>query len=200
MPLKPVKRGIKLWCRCDSESGYTYDLNVYSGKESQPITDGALTLGERVVKRLASTIQEPDVCLCFDRFFTSVNLLETCGYAALGTCMSNRKNLPNVQGKLKRGESMFRSNESGLLLAKLQDTKEVLVLSNCHKPETTEILKKKQKQANKSVSTVLKLLLFIEKKWVASIEQISIKVYMITTGNPQNGEKRFFIPVSTFAL
>ena len=142
MPLKPVKRGIKLWCRCDSDSGYTYDLNVYSGKESQSITDGALTLGERVVKRLASTIQEPDVCLCFDRFFTSVNLLETCGYAALGTCMSNRKNLPNVQGKLKRGESMFRSNETGLLLAKWQDTKEVLVLSNCHKPETTGILKK----------------------------------------------------------
>lgn len=142
MPLKAVKRGIKLWCRCESDSGYTYDLNVYSGKESQPITDGALTLGGRVVKRLASTIQEPDVCLCFDRFFTSVNLLETCGYAALGTCMSNRKNLSNVQGKLKRGESMFRSNETGLLLAKWQDTKEVLVLSNCHKPETTEILKK----------------------------------------------------------
>ncbi len=31
LPLKPIKRGIKLWCRCDSVTGYCYDLNVYSG-------------------------------------------------------------------------------------------------------------------------------------------------------------------------
>lgn len=31
-----------------------------------------------------------------------------------------------------------------------------------------------------------------KKKWVASIEQISIKVYMITTGNPQNGGKELY--------
>ena len=101
MPLKPVKRGIKLWCRCDSDTGYTYDLNVYSGNESPSITDGALTLGERVVKRLASTIQEPDVCFCFDRFFTSVNLLEIRGYAALGTCYSYTQKLAQCTRKIE---------------------------------------------------------------------------------------------------
>ena len=105
--------------------------------------------------------------------------------------MSNRKNLPNVQGKLKRGESMFRSNETGLLLAKWQDTKEVLVLSNCHKPETTGILKKTKTGEQERIDYP-EAIAFYRKKWVASIEQISIKVYMITIGNPQNGGKKFF--------
>lgn len=47
MPLKPTKRGIKLWLRCDAASGYIYDLNVYCGKEFVQATEHALTLGER---------------------------------------------------------------------------------------------------------------------------------------------------------
>ncbi len=31
MPIKPVKRGIKLWLRCDSVSRYCYDMNMYLG-------------------------------------------------------------------------------------------------------------------------------------------------------------------------
>ena len=95
---------------------------------------------------------------------------------------------------------MFRSNETGLLLAKWQDTKEVLLLSNCHKPETTEILKKTKTGEQERIDCPEAIAFYRKKIWVASIEQISIKVYMITTGNPQNGGKRFFIPVSTFAL
>ena len=37
MPLKPVKRGIKIWCRCDSSNGYLCQIDVYVGKdETQP--------------------------------------------------------------------------------------------------------------------------------------------------------------------
>jgi hypothetical protein len=72
LPMKPVERGIKVWMRCDSLTGYTYDMNIYAGKEPNP---GEGTLGERVVKRLALTIQEKDVTLAFDRFFTSVYLM-----------------------------------------------------------------------------------------------------------------------------
>lgn len=45
-----------------------------SGKE-----DGLLagTLGEQVVHSLVSTIRQPEVTLCFDRFFSSIHLLET---------------------------------------------------------------------------------------------------------------------------
>ncbi|KAG5863123.1 hypothetical protein JTB14_012520 [Gonioctena quinquepunctata] len=73
--------------------GYTYDFNIYTGKETEP-TIG--TLGERVVKTLASTIKENDMLLCFDRFFTSVNLFQTLDNATLGTCISNRVNSPQM--------------------------------------------------------------------------------------------------------
>ncbi len=42
---KPTKRGIKGWVRADAESGYTYDINLYTGK-SVGFEEG--TLGERV--------------------------------------------------------------------------------------------------------------------------------------------------------
>ncbi|XP_053949353.1 uncharacterized protein LOC128857629 [Anastrepha ludens] len=82
MPLKPVKRGIKMWPRCDSLTGYTYDMSIYCGKEGS-VLEG--TLGERVVNDLAATISNPDVTLCFDRFFTTVNLINNIQYPALGT-------------------------------------------------------------------------------------------------------------------
>lgn len=68
--------------------GYIYDFNIYTGRETKQ-TDG--TLGERVVTSLASTISKKNVTLCFDRFFTSVNLLNSLDYPALGTCISNKK-------------------------------------------------------------------------------------------------------------
>lgn len=49
MPLKPVKRGIKMWVRCDSNTEYTYHFNICSSKEVQK-TDG--TLAERVINNL----------------------------------------------------------------------------------------------------------------------------------------------------
>ena len=77
MPLKPIKRGIKPWARCDSKTGYVYDFNIYAGRgDSQ---------GERVVRKLTSTIRGSDVAVAFDRFFTSVDLINTIPFPALGT-------------------------------------------------------------------------------------------------------------------
>lgn len=145
MPLKPVKRGIKMWLRCDASTGYTYDFNIYSGKGLEQLEG---TLGERVVNKLASTIIEPDVNLCFDRFFTSVKLLDSITYPAVGTIMSNRKNVPKFGNKLQRGEAEFKGTSFVLLCVKWQDTKEVLVMSNCHNNEmevVTKTLKTEQK-------------------------------------------------------
>ena len=71
--LKPIKRGVKMWQRCDAQTGYVFDLNIYAGKtENDEFSEG--TLGERVVTKLCSTIKISDVVLSFDRFFTSVTL------------------------------------------------------------------------------------------------------------------------------
>lgn len=67
MPMKPTKRGIKIWERCDSKTGYVYDFDVYSGKEEN--ADKTKSLGEKVVLKLVSTIRRKDVTLAWDRFF-----------------------------------------------------------------------------------------------------------------------------------
>ncbi|XP_068209199.1 piggyBac transposable element-derived protein 4-like [Palaemon carinicauda] len=132
LPMKPVKRGIKTWVRSDSNTGYVYDFNIYQGKETQ-VMEG--TLGERVIKMFSETIRAPEVCLYFDRFFTSVRLMSSLPFAAVGTCMPNRKNLPKLDVKLQRGESeMYVCNE-GILVVSWQDTKFVTILSNCHNTE-----------------------------------------------------------------
>ena len=141
LPLKPVKRGIKVWIRCDALTGYTYDWNIYGGKENT-VQQG--TLGERVVRKLCDSITEKDVTVAFDRFFTSVHLMDTLPFAAVGTCIKNRKNLPDMQAVLARGEAEFSGNNHGTIAARWIDTKEVLVLSNCHDARMTEV-KKKQK-------------------------------------------------------
>ncbi|GLV37472.1 hypothetical protein CBL_10562 [Carabus blaptoides fortunei] len=80
MPMKPVKRGIKMWVRCDSCIGYTYDMNVYTGAESAAQVG---TLGERVVLKWAETIKVPDVAICFDRYFSSVKLFKGIKFPAV---------------------------------------------------------------------------------------------------------------------
>ena len=37
MPLKPVKRGIKVWVRADSHNGYFSQFEVYQGRESNTL-------------------------------------------------------------------------------------------------------------------------------------------------------------------
>lgn len=141
MPLKPIKRGIKLWTRCDSETGYVYDVNIYAGKDN---TNCEGTLGERVVYKLASTISRKSVVLCFDRFFTSVSLMDNIKFAAVGTCIKTRKFLPKFEGKLRRGSFQTKGNENGTLAVRWQDTKDFIVLSNCHSAGTTTVSRKQK--------------------------------------------------------
>ena len=46
IPLKPAKRGFKVWVLAESSTGYFLDLQVYVGKEGSGTEHG---LGERVV-------------------------------------------------------------------------------------------------------------------------------------------------------
>ena len=53
MPMKPVKRGIKVWALADSHNGYFHKFQVYSGKEGS----GEKQLGQRVVKDLTQHLK-----------------------------------------------------------------------------------------------------------------------------------------------
>ncbi|GFY07482.1 neuroglian [Trichonephila clavipes] len=84
---------------CDSKTGYVYYMNIYSGKETGGVQG---TLGERVVSKLMETIRGKDVVLAFDRFFTSVHLMEILKFPAVGMCIKTRKDVPNFATKLSK--------------------------------------------------------------------------------------------------
>lgn len=151
-PMKPIKRGIKQWDRADSVTGYVYDMQVYFGKGEQKDPDR--TLGESVVLKSLSSIPKRElknVSVCFDRFFSTVNLFKELKCCATGTIQRNRKNLPTMDAKLdKYGSEIFQKN--GLTVSRWQDTKEVLVVSNCHKDQITEVSRKTKTGERSAVS------------------------------------------------
>ena len=53
MPAKPIKRGIKVWCRADSYNGYMCEVQVYTGRSGS--AEGGL--GKRVVLELSRKLE-----------------------------------------------------------------------------------------------------------------------------------------------
>ena len=64
MPMKPVKRGIKVWALADSRNGYFHKFQVYSGKEGS----GEKQLDQRVVKDLTQHLKGKHHHVSFDNF------------------------------------------------------------------------------------------------------------------------------------
>lgn len=65
MKNKPVSWGFKLWCLCESETGYLYNVDIYTGKK-QFVEYG---LGESVVLQLCEPLAKKGVEVYFDNFF-----------------------------------------------------------------------------------------------------------------------------------
>ncbi|XP_054086994.1 piggyBac transposable element-derived protein 4-like [Zeugodacus cucurbitae] len=190
LPMKPTKRGIKIWQRCDSKTGYTYDFNIYAGKEECSTLSG--TLGERVVFKLCKTIRNPDTVLVFDRFFTSYNLMKTLPFACVGTCIQNRKNLPTISDRLKKGECKFCISETGIMVAKWQDSREVIVMSNCHSPTMSAVFRK-QKDGSRVVTNCPKALAFYnENMGGVDISDQKVKTYEQNRQSSKWWRKVFF--------
>ena len=55
MPLKPIKRGFKVWVRGDSPTGYFCEFDVYEGQEDST-SDSSDGQGAKVVKKLTRRI------------------------------------------------------------------------------------------------------------------------------------------------
>lgn len=76
MPLKPAKRGYKVWTRADSETGYVFKFEVYTGKRDDHSTE--LGLGANVVKSLTQKLIDEGFQghVTFDNFFASYKILQ----------------------------------------------------------------------------------------------------------------------------
>ena len=94
MPLKPTKRGIKVWVRSDSATGYVCEFEVYTGRQGSTVEAG---LGGNVVRRLSREMVGSNCQLIMDNFFTSVPLLSSLlsdNIFACGTFRRHRKYFP----------------------------------------------------------------------------------------------------------
>ena len=90
---KPIKHGIKVWMRCDSESAYLHEYEVYLSQQ-QNSHNG---LAYDVVRKQCQSIAGYNHHVYCDNYFTSIpllnQLLQMKIYAS-GTVRSNKKGLP----------------------------------------------------------------------------------------------------------
>lgn len=152
-PMKPIKRGYKVWCRADSKTGFVSKFEVYTGK-SNSNTSAKDTLGERVVLNMTQDLQQTGALVAFDNFFTTVSLmsnLHSKGIFSVGTVRSNRKGLPPMlkeKKKMQRGDYEFRTQ--GVVTAiKWMDSKPVTLLSSAHDPTVLSEVSRKNKKGER---------------------------------------------------
>ena len=72
MPLKPIKRGFKVWVRADAHNGYVSQFDVYCGKSDSGQT--VVGLGGKVVMNLTTCLVGKHYHIYCDNFFSSVDL------------------------------------------------------------------------------------------------------------------------------
>lgn len=138
IPKKRKQWGIKVYKIVD-ETGYTYDMQVYLGKDKlaeKPSCSAAFN----VVTNMAQNIKGKGHKLYMDNFFSSPELFEflhrEMKINSCGTIRSNRKNFPKdiSNKKMKTGDIIARFS-NGMTALCWKDKREVNMLSNLHKPQ-----------------------------------------------------------------
>lgn len=162
MPNKPVKRGFKIWARCDSNSGYLYEYEIYTGKKDNETEFG---LGASVVNSLCKALVEEkieNIHVAFDNFFSSTELMQRLfeqNIYSTATVRSNRTNLPltlkkqtakinRPKLKLTKGQYKWRVNKNVSFFCWM-DTKIVNILSTAYHPKQMVSCKRTQKDGSK---------------------------------------------------
>ena len=149
VPMKPTKRGVKVWMRADPHNGFVNEFQVYTGKEGA-VEHG---LGERVVRDLCQNILNRNHHVYCDNYFTCIPLfnylLENKTYAC-GTVRSNRKGLPHevTKSKLKRQGDFVQMQKGNLVASAWHDKRTVLLLSTNSDPTIMDIVQRKKKNGD----------------------------------------------------
>ena len=152
LPMKPVKRGIKVWMCADVWNGFVCNLQVYTGKQDGGVTEHGL--GYRVVTDLTRSFVNKYHHVFCDNFITSIplacDLLRDKTYLC-GTIRSNRRGFPSMLSPtranvkaLKKGESKF-CRRGNLVASVWKDTKLVCFLSTQSNPVGVDIVNRKQR-------------------------------------------------------
>lgn len=150
MPMKPIKRGIKVWASADANNGYVSAFEVYTGKKGNTAEKG---LGANVVKGLTEQLHGTYRHVFYDNFFSSVDLaldLLRAGLYSCGTLRSNRKGFPALlkpvvkKGLHTRGSSKTYQ-QGNLTVTVWQDNRPVTLISTNSDPTATSSVVRKSR-------------------------------------------------------
>ena len=129
---KRHKFGIKLYKLC-LEKGYTYNFQVYCGKDKVPNKSSS----EKVVLSLSDNLLDKGRTIYTDNYYTSVSLahqLQKRNTHLVGTLRNNRKFNPKhiTDKKLRKGETVAAESNTGVVVQKWKDKRDVCTLSTKH--------------------------------------------------------------------
>ncbi|XP_045194304.1 piggyBac transposable element-derived protein 4-like [Mercenaria mercenaria] len=99
MPAKPIKRGVKIWMACASNTAYLSRFDIYLGRNNNQTEHG---LGYNVVRKLTDNLHGSNRHIYFDNFFTGIPLMQDLlqdGLYGCGTVRTNRKGFPTEEKK-----------------------------------------------------------------------------------------------------
>ena len=130
---KPHNYEIKMFELCRAKSSYVYNLEVYTGAHS---TNSEHNTAVSVVDRLCDKIKGKGHCVYMDRWFSNPKIFEHlrgCKTKAVGTVMSNRKEMPKqaFSLKLKKGKKISQQQDH-LLAIKWKDIRDIFFLTTAH--------------------------------------------------------------------
>lgn len=151
---KRNKFGIKLYKLC-LENGYTYNFKVYCGKDT---TQESRNSSFNVVMHLLDGLLDAGRTLFTDNYYTSVTLaheLLNRQTHLVGTVRSNRKlNCTEVvKKKLKKNEIFAQESNTGIVMMKWLDTRDVLILTTQHTDERKAV-RQRGKEIEKPLAVV----------------------------------------------
>jgi hypothetical protein len=135
IPKKHKRFGIKIYKLCDT-AGYTYDMKVYLGKDSDNATED-MTATHATVQSLVRRVEEVGHKLFMDNLFSSPALFDELLARKInncGTVRHNRRGMPAELGpklKLKRGDILTKVRDD-LTALLWKDKRDLLMLKNMH--------------------------------------------------------------------
>ena len=87
LPAKPIKWGIKVWVLCESDTGYVYNMQVYTGKVEGRQEKG---MAHRVCMDLLTPVLGTNLHVYMDNLYTSVGLLNDLHVRSVKACAGRK--------------------------------------------------------------------------------------------------------------
>lgn len=146
IPNKPNPYGIKVQALCDAKMFYTFNMEIYPGKQPNEGPYNLDNSGLAVVQRLCQPISNTGRNVTTDNWYTSIPLAEALlekGLTTIGTIRKNKKEIPpdfNVLRGRDVKSSMFGFRDNMVMVSHVPKAgKNVLLISTMHNDDEVDI-------------------------------------------------------------